>query len=365
MTRPTAFIYHEIYDGRGFSRVRDSWRRYSLARDFLVNLGFFSEALRLYRQEEASDDDLLTVHSPDYIEHVRRRDEAGTGFVDYGDTPAYNGIMRRARVAVGGSLLAARLVVDGEVEHAFNPGGGLHHARCDRAGGFCVFNDVAIAVRWLQRERGLRRIAIVDFDGHHGDGTQDIFYREPVLTISLHRYGGRFYPRTGRADEFGAGPGLGYNLNLPLPRGTGDEAYLYAVREAVLPRLYDYQPEVLLVQIGADGHHADPLVRMGLTVRTYASLGTLMHRAAHDLCAGRLILVSGGGYKPEAVARCWATFLAALVGPPTPSAAAIMGAWLEESPREHDPLALGAVEVLVDQLRAAGALHEPAFPLGG
>lgn len=357
MSKPTAFIYHEAYDGRGFSRLRDSWRRYALARNLLAELGFFSDALRPYRQEPASEEDVALVHGRAYIEHVRRLDEAGSGCLDYGDTPAYAGVWRRALVAVGGTLLAARLVAGGEVKHAFNPGGGLHHARPDRAGGFCVFNDVAIAVRRLQRDYGLQRIAVVDFDGHHGDGTQTIFYEEAVLTISLHRHDGRFYPRTGRADERGAGAGWGYNLNVPLLRGTGDVAYLEAVREAVLPRLRAYRPELLFVQIGADGHHGDPLVRLALRVGTYGVLGSLVHEAAHDLCDGRLVLVAGGGYRPEAVARCWAAFLAAVTGCDDPAVSRLV--CQPDDPPAVDPAALDAARRTLAELQACGALAEP------
>ena len=279
--------------------------------------------------------------------------------LDYGDTPAYRGVLRRAQLAVGGTILAARLVVGDKVRHAFNPGGGLHHAQRDRAGGFCVFNDVAVAVRRLQRDFGLQRIAVIDCDGHHGDGTQTIFYQEPVLTISLHRYDGRFYPRTGLAEERGDGPGLGYNLNLPLTRGAGDDAYLYALDAAVLPRLYAYRPQVLFVQIGADGHHGDSLVRLGLSLNAYATLGRRLHQAAHDLCEGRLVLVAGGGYKPEAVVRCWAVFLAAVAGGPD-GALTTLQEWIAtDVPPPPPPEALAAVVETIIRLRAVGALTEP------
>ena len=368
MTQPTAYVYHEVYDGRGFSRLRDSWRRYALARQLLEELGFLAGPLRLYRQEPASDEDLALVHDPAYVEFVKRKDAEGTGCLDYGDTPAYSGVLRRARLAVGGTILASRLVASGEVRHAFNPGGGLHHARPDRAGGFCVFNDVAVAVRRLQSDFGLRRIAVVDCDGHHGDGTQAIFYREPILTISMHRYDGRFYPRTGLAVERGEGPGLGYNLNLPLPRGVGDDAYLRLLEEAVLPRLYAYRPRLMFVQIGADGHHGDSLVRLGLSFNAYAALGRRLHQAAHDLCAGRLVLVAGGGYKPEVVARCWTVFLAEVAGLPE-AAAPHLREWLAaDQPAPSPPGTNEALQQIIARLRTAGALEEPgrnAYSAGG
>jgi acetoin utilization protein AcuC len=359
VTQPTAYIHHEVYEGRGFSRLHDSWRRYALARQVLDELGFFAGPLRQYRQEAASDEDLVLVHDHAYLEFVKSKDAEGSGFLDYGDTPAYTGVLRRARLAVGGTILACQLVASGEVSHAFNPGGGLHHAHRDRAGGFCVFNDVAVAVRRLQRESGLQRLAIVDCDGHHGDGTEAAFLEEPVLTISLHRFGGRFYPRTGAAAEFGSSSGHGYNLNVPLPRGVGDDAYMYALEQAVLPRLYAYRPQVLVVQVGADGHHGDSLVRLGLSLRAYSILGERLHQAAHDLCDGRLVLVAGGGYKPEAVARCWAAFLASVVALPV-AALPSLGEWLStDTPPSSTGEAMAAVHETVAWLRDAGALREP------
>ncbi len=359
MTRPTAYVHHEVYEGRGFSRLRDPWRRYVLARETLAELGFFPDYLRTYRQEPAGDDDLLLVHDQAYIDFVKRMDEAGSGYLDYGDTPAYRGVLRRARLAVGGTLLAARLVANGSVQHAFNPGGGLHHARRDRAGGFCVFNDVAVAVRVLQKEYGVRRIAILDCDGHHGDGTESVFYDEPVLTVSLHRYDGRFYPRSGTLEETGRGAGEGYNLNLPLPKAAGDGAFFVALGEAALPRLQAFHPELLFVQAGADGHHGDTLVRLGLSLAAYARLGDAVHSLAHELCAGRLVLVAGGGYKPESVARCWAVFLAAIAGAP-PAALGRMRQWREEDQSPSaTPEALAQVRGEVAYLRERGALTEP------
>ncbi len=307
----TALIYHPRYDQRGFSRVANSWRRYRMGYMLLEELGFFANGLRVERQLPAPLDELLRVHPQSYIDFVQQRDAEGTGYLDYGDTPAYRGVFERARLSVGGSLLGAQLIMQGTAKHAFNPSGGLHHAQSDRAGGFCIFNDVVISARWLQTQ-GLSRIAVVDVDGHHGDGTQALLYHEPLLTISLHQYDGRFYPRTGRADEIGEGAGRGYNINVPLPRRTGHGAYLAAFDQIVAPELRRYRPEFLLVQFGVDGHADDPLVGLQLTTHTYQALIERLHALAHDLCDGRMLLMGGGGYKPEAVVRCWAIMLGTL-----------------------------------------------------
>jgi acetoin utilization protein AcuC len=320
-----AFIYHPFFDGRGFSRLSDSWRRYALARRLLRDVGLLvtvedevagpaiaRRPIIEHTAVEVTDDELLWVHHPKHLAFVREADARGTGLLDYGDTPAWPGVLRRARLAVGGTLQATRLVAAGTYRRGFNPAGGLHHARADRAAGFCPFNDVAIAVRGLQREFGYERVAIVDLDGHHGDGTEAILYDEPILTISLHRFGGRFYPGTGSAADVGRGAGFGYNLNVPLDRGTGTEEYLAAFERWVEPALRRYGPQLIFYVVGADSHAADPLVRLGLTLRGFQQLAARLAAIADELCDGRLVGVAGGGYSPEHVARVWTVVLATL-----------------------------------------------------
>jgi acetoin utilization protein AcuC len=332
---PVAFIYHDVYDGRGFSKLSNSWQRYSLARQLLRETGLLPPAstsipggaiadypLIEVRPEMATEREILRVHSTDHLAHVRAGDARGSGFLDYGDTPAWTGVFRRAALAVGGTLLAARLVASGQFRRAFNPAGGLHHAHHDRAGGFCPFNDVVIAVRCLQEEFGYRRIAIVDLDGHHGDGTEALLYDEPVLTISMHRFDGRFYPKTGSPQDVGRGPGFGYNLNVPLERGTDDATYLRAFDRWVIPAVRRFLPHVLFVVVGADSHFADPLVRLGLTLEGYRHLAQRLASLSDEMCRGRMVAVAGGGYAPEHVARCWTVFLGT-----------IANAWLPDDQR--------------------------------
>ncbi len=279
----------------------------------LRELGVIGEYARLVEPEPAREEDLLMVHSGEYVEFVRRMCERGRGYLDYGDTPATSELYEGALWVVGGSLKGAELVRSGEVEHAFNPGGGLHHAGRDHAAGFCVFNDVVLAVRYLQR-KGLKKIAVVDTDGHHGDGTQDLLYREPILKISFHREG--IYPGTGYPWEVGEGEGKGYSVNVPLPGGTSDDAYLHAFRELVPPLLRAYRPEVLIHQFGVDGHFRDPLVGLGLTTHGYLELSRIMHELAHELCGGRYLVLGGGGYSPSDVCRCWTVMFSSLSGFP-------------------------------------------------
>jgi acetoin utilization protein AcuC len=322
-----AFIYHPVFDGRGFSRLSDSWRRYALARGLLLDEGLLQISgetssgaanqvgpIVEHQAIEATDDEVLLAHRPEHLAMVREADARGTGFLDYGDTPAWPGVLRRARLAVGGTLLATRLVASGAYRRAFNPASGLHHAHADRAGGFCPFNDLVVAVRWLQRELGYERIAIVDLDGHHGDGTEALLYEEPILTVSMHRHGGRFYPGTGVAGAVGRGAGYGYNLNVPLERGTSATDYLAAFDRWVVPAVRRYAPQLIFYVIGADSHAADPLVRLGVTLPAFRQLARQICELADDLCDGRLVAVAGGGYSPEHVARCWTVVLATLAG---------------------------------------------------
>ncbi len=319
----TAIIYHEIYDGRGFSRLERSWGRYRAGLNKLRELGLIApnpdstsqnpNYLPIYRPEPATEAELLTVHSRKYIQHVKDMDAKGEGYFDRNDTPAWHGVYNRAAMAVGGTLLGADLIGSGKVTHAFHPAGGLHHAKYDRAAGFCIFNDIVAAVRLWQNRYGYQRIAILDVDGHHGDGTQALLYREPVLTVSLHMYDGRFYPKTGALSERGEGPGLGYALNLPLPRFSTDEDYVKLL-EIALTEIERYQPQALILQYGVDGHFSDRMVGLKLSTRVYEQIAEQAHALAHRVCDGRLLVVSGGGYEPDAVARCWAILAASLSG---------------------------------------------------
>lgn len=345
----TALLYHPLYDGRGFSPISDSWRRYRMGLGLMRELGLL-DRLALIRPEPAAEAELELAHTPAFVSYVRERAESGVGHFDR-STPVYPGVYQRARVSVGATLTAARLVAGGQALHAFNPSGGLHHAARERASGFCLFNDIVVAVRALQREFGLRRIAVLDVDGHHGDGTQDELYHEPILYISLHRYDGRFYPATGAVEETGAGAGAGYTVNVPLGRRCGDGPYLYALRHLVTPLLRSYRPELIIMQYGVDGHYLDPLVRLALTTAAYAETCRLVHALAHELCGGRLLVTGGGGYNPEAAARCWALLMATLVGDSPSASHPRYGPLFDSEPAPEDPQAMAPVREAVAILR--------------
>ena len=321
----SAIVYHELYNGRGFSRLERSWGRYQAGLLKMRELGLIApdfdstnpesisteDFIPVFRPYEATLEDLATVHDPAYIQKVLAMDAAGEGYFDRADTPAWKGVFRRAAMAVGGTLLAADLVGSGQAQHVFHPAGGLHHAKYDKASGFCIFNDIVIAIRRWQQKYGYQRVAVLDVDGHHGDGTQSLLYNEPLLTVSLHMYDGRFFPGTGSLEERGEGAGQGYAVNLPLPRFTSDQEYLEAFDLAVRV-VEQYQPDALILQFGVDGHFSDRMVGLKLSTRVYEYISAQAHALAHRVCQGRLVVVGGGGYEPETVARCWAILMANL-----------------------------------------------------
>jgi len=271
--------------------------------------------------------ELELAHTPAYIDLVRRLSDpverAGVKFREIAeggfgtaDNPVADGMDEACAVVVGGSLVAAEAVHRGDALHAFNPAGGLHHARRDRASGFCVYNDVAVAAEWLRRQG--HRVAVVDVDVHHGDGTEAFFYSSPdVLTISLHESGRYLFPGTGFPDEVGTGEGRGFAANLPLLPYAWDEPWLAAFDAVVPPLLRDFRPTVLVTQDGCDTHALDPMARMQASTRIWPHVGRRFHELAHELCDGRWVALGGGGYAiREVVPRAWTLLFSEMVEHP-------------------------------------------------
>jgi acetoin utilization protein AcuC len=265
---------------------------------------------------QATDEDLLLVHTPEYVDATRRAghgEEGDWARFGYGpgDDPIFPNMHEAASFVAGASIEAGRAVRSGEVEHAFNAAGGLHHAMPARASGFCVYDDPAVAIAWLLRE-GVERIAYVDVDVHHGDGPQAIFFDEPrVLTVSIHESGEYLFPGTGFVEEDGAGEATGTKVNIPLPPGAGDDAWLGAFR-AVVPQLVGaFEPDMLVTQLGSDTHHTDPLAHLRLTTAAYRECARELHALAHDAAGGRWIATGGGGYQwARVVPRAWTVYFA-------------------------------------------------------
>ena len=309
MTRRAAFVYDQAMSQHQL-RVDHPMRPVRLQNtfDLLDAYGAFDEnTSRLIPARPASEEELGWLHTHEYIEAVKSFSLGISGyelsrfnFTGQGDNPTYPGMYDAAALSTGGSLVAAEMVAQGQVEVAFNISGGLHHAAPGHASGFCVFNDPALAVKYFLAQGW--RVAYVDIDAHHGDGVQNAFFDDPrVLTISVHESGQYLFPGTGHANEVGVGPGLGYSVNLPLYPYTGDEVYLESFGEIVPPLLRAFAPDVLVTQLGIDSYHSDPLTHLQITTRGYVA-------AIRELAALQIpwLALGGGGYDLSAVARGWA-----------------------------------------------------------
>jgi acetoin utilization deacetylase AcuC-like enzyme len=262
----------------------------------------------------ATTDDLLLVHARPYVDEVRRVAAEGGGTIG-GNTPVVTGSWDAALIAAGTAIGLTDVVLDGVVRNAFGlvrpPG---HHALAEQGMGFCLFNNVALAARHALARRDLERVAIVDWDVHHGNGTQAIFWDDPaVLVISLHQEG--WYPGdSGAVDEIGGPSARGYNINVPLPPGTGDRGYELAMDEVVAPLLRAFEPELILVSSGHDASMVDPLGRMMVTSAGFRSMSTSLRTLADGLCVGRLVVMNEGGYSAGYTPFCALAVLEAVVG---------------------------------------------------
>lgn len=261
----------------------------------------------------ATLEQLTRVHPPRFIEALERLMAEAPGYIDYAPTYITPASFECARLAAGGVLRAVDAVLDGEAESAFalvRPPG--HHASPRQAMGFCLFNNVAIAARHAQA-RGCGKVMIVDFDVHHGNGTQAVFYADPsVLFVSTHQEG--IYPLTGAADEIGEGAGQGYTINVPLPANAGDAAAERIYAEIIRPVAERFRPEFLLVSAGYDGHWRDPLASLQFTTTGFFQQVRALRALAQTYCGGKLVLVLEGGYDREALAASVVASLHALLG---------------------------------------------------
>jgi acetoin utilization deacetylase AcuC-like enzyme len=251
---------------------------------------------------DATGDDLLRVHSEAYIERARRDCLDGGGELSTGDTAVCEASYDAALRAAGGVLAGVDAVMAGTCRNAFcavRPPG--HHATPDRGMGFCIFNNVAIAARYLQRRHGLKRILIADWDVHHGNGTQETFYRDPtVFFFSTHQW--PLYPGTGAASERGVGDGMGYTMNVPVAAGSGRQEIVGAFRERLVPAMTRFRPEFVLVSAGFDSRMGDPLGGLLLTDDDFAELTEILMEIAGVFAQGRLVAVLEGGYSLDGLA---------------------------------------------------------------
>lgn len=309
----TGLVWHELYmwhDTSTYAGIVQpnpkSWIQPSLhfenpetkrrIKNLLDATGYI-EHLKVIAPREPSDEELLTVHSKEYLSSLASIGEKG-GEPAFA-TPMGVGGYEIARLSVGGCLSLLEAILEGTVENGYvlcRPPG--HHATGDAAMGFCFLANGAIVAKAAQK-RGLEKVAIVDWDVHHGNGAEGIFYSDPnVLTISLHQ-DNCFPPNSGAADRLGAGDGLGFNINVPLPPGSGRGAYLYSFEKIVLPSLRSFEPDLILVASGFDAMGQDPLGRNLLFSKVYGEMTSMLSAVADEYCGGKLLMTHEGGYNPN------------------------------------------------------------------
>ena len=312
-----------------------------------------ADGVILAAPEPATDAQLEYVHDPRYIAAVKEAGSAGAipAAGQYGlgtsDDPIFPAMHEASALIAGATLAAAEATWSGKAAHGVNIAGGLHHAMRDHASGFCVYNDPAIAIRWLL-DQGAERIGYVDIDVHHGDGVQAAFYNDNrVLTISLHEHPRTLFPGTGRPSETGGPDAEGFAVNVALPAGTRDAGWLRA-----------FKPQVLVSQHGCDTHWMDPLANLELTIDAQRASHAAIHQLAHETAGGRWLVTGGGGYEVvQVVPRTWAHLLAEVSGRPLDPAIPTPPAWRDYVARRTRT---AAPEFMTEQASAAF----PAFENG-
>jgi acetoin utilization deacetylase AcuC-like enzyme len=280
---------------------------------FLDAQSWFSSLLKV-SATVCEPDAILSMHDPELLARAKSSCEQGRPYLDSPDVAISADSFEIARLAVGTMLTLSDRIISGEVDNGFaliRPPG--HHAEHGEALGFCLFNNIAITARYLQKHHGLEKILIVDWDVHHGNGTQHLFEEDPsVFFISTHQY--PHYPGTGSRSETGIGAGNGATLNCPMNAGAGDEDYRAAFQEKILPAIHDFKPDMILISAGFDAHRADPLGAINLSTEQYGWMTARLMECADQYCHGRLLSALEGGYDLDALAQSVATHLAVMSG---------------------------------------------------
>ena len=373
-TRRTGWVYHEAYMWHDPGRMRafdpsmrrwlQAWEHYESPEtkrrlNNLLEYVDFSEELVPLKPRAANFEQVTRFHTPEYFEKIREMSEADGGEAGEGATFSHGGF-EIALLAAGGTITAVDAVLDREIDNAYalvRPPG--HHAERDRGRGFCIFGNVAIAGMHALADRGLARIATLDWDVHHGNGTQQAFYdRNDALTISIHQE--QWYPRdSGTMQETGEDDGDGYNINIPLPPGSGHGAYVATIEQVVVPALRAFKPDLILVPSGFDGGMYDPLGRMMAYSETFREMTGLLLETADELCEGRLVLSHEGGYSPTYVPFCGLAVVEELSGK-TSGAADPMGDNAAgaggQDLQPHQQARISEAATMVDRLRSLEGL---------
>lgn len=359
-------------------------RRLELAVSLIESLGLLDPPdFWVEPPRRATEDELLLVHSREFVDAVKHYGQEGAsheGARKWGlgtdDNPIFPGMHEATSMVVGGTLRAAELVMEQVADRSFAIAGGLHHAHRDRASGFCLYSDLAVAIAWIRKEYDAR-VMYIDYDAHHGDGVQSIFYDDPnVLTLSLHESGRYLFPGTGFVDELGEGEGYGYSLNLPMEPQTEDRSWLGIYEKTVNEVADAFRPDVIVLQNGCDAHVLDPLTHLRCTTRLYEETVRITSEVADRHCEGRLIGTGGGGYAIwRVVPRAWTLVWAALTEQKVPNriphqwierwqgeSPCLLGDELRDAPDSFPPAHRRAEATAVNQ-RAFESLRRSALPL--
>jgi acetoin utilization protein AcuC len=352
MHHEAVIAYHPDFLGYDFGPQHPLRpERITAGLDLLHEVGIWDSDGERLEPREAPREDLLLVHDAGYVDAVETASSGGFpmgelrryGFTHGGDNPPFLDMHHAAAMVAAGSSEAVRAIMRGEIAHAFNPAGGLHHAARDRASGFCIYDDPALGAAVAVEEFGAR-VLYVDFDCHHGDGVQWIFYADPrVLTISFHESGRYLFPGTGDIAELGEGRGYGYSLNVPFEPFTQDDSWLESIRSVLPGAAARFRPDLVISSHGADTHAWDPLTHLSLTTRSFREQAHLVHDLAHEHAEGRWLAVGSGGYDwRRVVPRSWAIVWSEMTGRSLP--VGLPRAWLdrwdgyadEPMPKEFD-----------------------------
>ena len=303
MKKNAVFIYSDDLLNYRFSADHPfNQMRIKLTLDLLEHMGAIDKE-EMMEPRRASEEELYLNHDFDYIQAVM---QAGQGSLseekaeNYGlgteDTPIFPHMHEASSFIVGGTLTAVDMVMEGKANHALHLGGGLHHGFRGKASGFCIYNDSAVAIKYLQ-EKYNARVLYIDTDAHHGDGVQWSFYdSDKVCTFSIHETGRYLFPGTGNVNEWGIGHGYGYSFNVPLDAFTEDESWLESYTAAIHEVAAFFKPDIIVTQNGADAHYYDPLTHLCATMKIYKEIPRVAHELAHKYCGGKWIAIGGGGY---------------------------------------------------------------------
>ncbi len=316
----TAFIYSDRFASfsYGFDHPMRPVRL-RITYELIEALGLFDLSwAEVIPARRATDEEILSFHTPEYLSALKEADSGnvpreGIRYgLGYGDNPAFRGVFEWSSYSTGASVQAGELVVEGRVDSAFNIAGGLHHAFPDRASGFCYINDPVVVIKYLLKKG--KRVAYVDIDAHHGDGVEQAFYNtRDVLTISIHEDGRFLFPGTGSINDTGEGEGRGYSVNVPLPPGAGDDLFIIAFEDVVVPFVEAFAPDVLVTQLGVDTFRGDPITHLNLTTSGFERM---IYGFRSFGCPW--VALGGGGYNIFNVARAWTIVWAVMNGMDVP-----------------------------------------------